>query len=73
MKRRDFPGCIVGRTVDIDWAPSAGDDADWSRFHVKRASNGWLLLRGVDVDDDKHSGESFWVPLSSIASIEVKR
>lgn len=69
MSKRDFPACIV----DIEWAPSAGEDADWTRFRVKRHSNGWLLLRGVAHDGDEHSGERLWVPLASIAGIEVKR
>lgn len=73
MSKRDFPACIVGRVVDIDWAPAAGDDADWPRFRVERESNGWLLLRGVSHDGNEHNRERVWVPLASIAGIEVKQ
>lgn len=71
-KRKSFPGRLVGKPVEIEWLPAAGEDADWTRFRVVRESNGWILLRGLEQNGAKRGG-LIWVPLSSIASIVVAK
>lgn len=69
MSERAFPACLVGKFVHVEWAP--GQEADWHRFYVARQSNGWLLLRGANDGDVKHSGDSVWCSLDSISSVSV--
>ncbi len=71
-KAKAFPACLVGKPVEIEWLPAAGEDADWTRFRVVRESHGWLLLLGLEQGGAQHGGR-IWVPLRSIASISVSK
>lgn len=63
--KAEFPGCLVGQRVEIEWRD---EDCDWRTYRVLAASNGWLLLEKQQDQNDT----TFWAPLVDMATIHAK-